>query len=48
LPGAARRTPLALRQYTYDAMPEIEKMFDKERKGQAVVVDLDRITGAEV
>jgi len=26
--------------------PEIEKMLDKERKGQAVVVDLDRVTGA--
>jgi hypothetical protein len=35
-----------VRDRIYDAMPEIEKMLDKERKGQAVVIDLDRVTGA--
>jgi hypothetical protein len=35
-----------IRDRIYEGMPEIEKMLDKERKGQAVVVDLDRVTGA--
>jgi hypothetical protein len=36
------------RDQVYEAMPEIEKMLDKERKGQGVLVDLDRVTGAGV
>jgi hypothetical protein len=44
--GRARVVPEPeTRDRIYDAMPEIEKMLDQERKGQAVVVDLDRVTG---
>ena len=34
-----------IRDRIYEGIPEVEKMLDKERKGQAVVVDLDRVTG---
>ena len=37
-----------IRDRIYDAMPEIEKVLDKERRGQAVVVDLDRVAGAGI
>ena len=29
----------------YDAIPELEKLLDSERKGKAVVIELDRVTG---
>lgn len=34
-----------VRDRVYDAMPEIEKLFDKERKGQVVIIDLTRVVG---
>jgi hypothetical protein len=33
------------RQRVYDTMPEIERMLDPERKGRAVIIDVDRVTG---
>jgi len=33
------------RRRVYDAMPEIERLLDPERKGRAVIVDVDRVTG---
>ena len=41
-------TDAATRNRIYDAMPEIEKLLDKERRGQAVVVDVDRVTGRDL
>lgn len=41
--GRARVSEEA-RQQVYDEMHEIERMFDPEMKGVAVVVDLDRFT----
>ena len=41
--GRARASEEA-RQRVYDEMHEIERMFDPEMKGVAVVVDLDRFT----
>jgi hypothetical protein len=38
----------AVRDRVYDAMPEIEKLLDKDRNGQAVIIDLDRVTGINV
>jgi len=35
----------ATRDRVYDAMPEIEKMLDSEKKGRAVIIDVDRVTG---
>jgi hypothetical protein len=47
--GRARVVPDAeIRERVYDAMPEIEKLLDKDRKGQAVIIDLDRVTGRDV
>ena len=37
-----------VRDRVYDAMPEIEKLLDKERKGRVVLVDLDRVSGINV
>lgn len=34
-----------VRQRVYDAMPEIERMLDAERKGRAVIIDVDRVSG---
>lgn len=33
------------RERVYEAMPEIEKMLDAERKGRAVIIDVDRVVG---
>jgi hypothetical protein len=33
------------RRRVWDGMPEIERMLDPERKGRAVIVDVDRVTG---
>jgi hypothetical protein len=47
--GRGRVVPDAdVRDRVYDAMPEIERMLDKERKGQAVIIDLDRVTGRDL
>lgn len=34
-----------LRDQIYDAIPELEKVFDQERKGKAMIIDLDRVVG---
>jgi hypothetical protein len=34
-----------VRDRVYEAMPQIEKLLDKDRNGQAVIIDLDRVTG---
>lgn len=36
-----------VRERVYDAMPDIEKMFDQERKGKAVLIDVDRVVSRE-
>jgi hypothetical protein len=34
-----------LRRKVYDASPEIERNMDKDRKGVALIIDLDRVDG---
>jgi hypothetical protein len=36
------------RQRVWDGMPEIERLLDPERKGRAIIVDLDRVTGRDL
>lgn len=36
------------RDRVYEAIPELEQLMDGERKGAAIVVDLDRVTGRDV
>lgn len=36
-----------VRDTVYANMPEIERMFDAERKGRAVIIDVDRVVGRE-
>lgn len=33
------------RDRVYEAIPEVEKMFDPDRNGCAVIIDVDRVTG---
>ena len=35
----------AVRERVYDAMPEIEKMLDPDKKGRAIIIDVDRVVG---
>ena len=37
-----------VRDRVYEAMPELEKLLDKDRKGQVVIIDLDRVTGRDL
>ena len=39
---------LVERDRVYDEMPELEQLFDRDRKGVAIVVDIDRITGRDL
>jgi Pyridoxamine 5'-phosphate oxidase len=43
--GRARLDP-AVNQHVYDNMIELERNFDPERKGVAVVIDVDSVDGA--
>ncbi len=36
------------RRRVWDGMPEIERLLDPDRKGRAVIVDLDRVTGRDL
>jgi hypothetical protein len=42
--GRIERSPDLARK-VYDAIPELERNLDKERKGVAVIVDLDSVEG---
>lgn len=37
-----------LQEQIYNAIPEMEKLFDQDRKGKAVIIDLDRVVGRGV
>ncbi len=34
-----------IRDRVYDAMPEIERLLDPDRKGRAIIIDVDRVVG---
>lgn len=37
-----------VRDKVFDSMPDIEKMFDQDRKGKAVLIDVDRVVGRDL
>jgi uncharacterized pyridoxamine 5'-phosphate oxidase family protein len=37
-----------VRDQVYEAIPDIEKMFDPDRNGVAVIIDLDRVSGRDI
>jgi general stress protein 26 len=36
-----------VREKVYEGMPEGEKAFDPDRKGRAVIIDVDRVVGSD-
>ena len=38
----------AVREAIYDAIPELDRSMDTDRRGVAVVIDLDAVTGRDV